>query len=49
MFFVESVLGELNEFNTIFQSEKPLFHLMKTQVEKTSSDISHELYEAFIC
>ena len=34
MFFVESLLGELNEFNTIFQSEKLLFHLMKTQVEK---------------
>ena len=34
LFLVEYVLGELNEFNTIFQSEKPLFHLMKAQVEK---------------
>jgi hypothetical protein len=34
MYFVEYVLGELNELNTMFQAQKPLFHLLKSQVQK---------------
>ena len=44
---LKNVLGELNELNTKFQARKPLFHLLKSKVQKLLRTLGSEFHEAF--